>query len=71
VGLVTGLRRGVAGRASAEGHVQVGDGVEHGDSGERLRDLIIELSLDQAPAAYDKFDKRADGYTKVLLHPSA
>ena len=50
---------------------------------ERLRDLIIagratpsllvshELSLDEAPAAYDKFDKRVDGYTKVLLHPSA
>lgn len=27
------------------------------------------LSLDQAPAAYEKFDKRIDGYTKVLLHP--
>jgi glutathione-independent formaldehyde dehydrogenase len=50
---------------------------------ERLRDLIIagratpsllvshELSLDEAPAAYDKFDKRVDGCTKVLLHPSA
>ena len=48
---------------------------------EQLRDLIIagratasllvshELSLDEAPAAYDKFDKRTDGYTKVLLHP--
>lgn len=46
-----------------------------------LRDLIISgrakpsfvvshnLSLDEAPAAYDKFDKRIDGYTKVLLHP--
>jgi len=46
-----------------------------------LRDLIISgrakpsfvvshnLSLDQAPAAYEKFDKRIDGYTKVLLHP--
>jgi glutathione-independent formaldehyde dehydrogenase len=50
---------------------------------ERLRDLIIagrahpsllvshELSLDEAPAAYAQFDQRADGYTKVLLHPSA
>ena len=28
-----------------------------------------ELSLDDAPSAYDKFDKRIDGYTKVLLHP--
>ena len=47
----------------------------------KLRDLIIagkatpsllvshELPLDQAPAAYEKFDKREDGYTKVLLHP--
>lgn len=46
-----------------------------------LRDLIIrgrakpswivshELSLDEAVDAYDKFDKRVDGYTKVLLHP--
>ena len=50
---------------------------------EQLRDLIIagratpsllvshELSLDQAPAAYQKFGQRAEGYTKVLLHPSA
>ncbi|GAA1906124.1 glutathione-independent formaldehyde dehydrogenase [Streptantibioticus ferralitis] len=46
-----------------------------------LRDLIIEgrakpsfvvsheLPLDQAPAAYEKFDKRVEGYTKVILHP--
>jgi glutathione-independent formaldehyde dehydrogenase len=46
-----------------------------------LRDLIIrgqarpsqivshELPLGQAADAYDKFDKRADGYTKVILHP--
>ena len=27
------------------------------------------LNLDQAAAAYEKFDKRVDGYTKVLLHP--
>ncbi|HEY3907224.1 MAG TPA: glutathione-independent formaldehyde dehydrogenase [Streptosporangiaceae bacterium] len=48
---------------------------------ELLRDLIIagkatpslivshELPLTAAPAAYDKFDRRIDGYTKVLLHP--
>ncbi|WP_210508909.1 glutathione-independent formaldehyde dehydrogenase [Naasia sp. SYSU D00057] len=48
-----------------------------------LRDLIIrgranpslivshEVGLDEAPNAYDKFDKRIDGYTKVLLHPAA
>jgi glutathione-independent formaldehyde dehydrogenase len=47
-----------------------------------LRDLIIagratpsllvshELGLDDAPGAYEKFDQRADGYTKVLLHPA-
>jgi glutathione-independent formaldehyde dehydrogenase len=47
----------------------------------KLRDLIItgrakpsfvvshELPLDQAPVAYEKFDKRVEGYTKVLLHP--
>ncbi|GAB3553461.1 glutathione-independent formaldehyde dehydrogenase [Arthrobacter tumbae] len=46
-----------------------------------LRDLIIrgkskpswivshEVSLDDAVDAYAKFDKREDGYTKVLLHP--
>jgi glutathione-independent formaldehyde dehydrogenase len=47
----------------------------------QLRDLIIagragpsfvvshELPLDQAPMAYEKFDKRVEGFTKVLLHP--
>ncbi|KAJ7141585.1 hypothetical protein C8R46DRAFT_1135321 [Mycena filopes] len=46
-----------------------------------LRDLIIagrakpsfvvshNVSLDEAADAYTKFDKRIDGYTKVLLHP--
>ena len=29
------------------------------------------LPLDQAPMAYDKFDKRVEGYTKVILKPSA
>jgi glutathione-independent formaldehyde dehydrogenase len=48
---------------------------------ELLRDLIItgkaspslivshELPLDEAPQAYEKFDRRIEGYTKVLLHP--
>jgi glutathione-independent formaldehyde dehydrogenase len=48
-----------------------------------LRDLIIrgparpskivshELSLKDAVHAYDQFDKRVDGWTKVLLHPAA
>ncbi|RYZ26474.1 MAG: aldehyde dehydrogenase, partial [Propionibacteriaceae bacterium] len=48
-----------------------------------LRDLITvgratpgfivshELPLDQAPEGYQKFDDRVDGWTKVLLHPSA
>ncbi|WP_051476609.1 hypothetical protein [Arthrobacter sp. Br18] len=46
-----------------------------------LRDLIIrgkskpswivshELSLDEAVEAYASFDKRENGWTKVLLHP--
>ncbi|KAI0344301.1 GroES-like protein [Trametopsis cervina] len=46
-----------------------------------LRDLIIagrakpsfvvshNVSLDEAVVAYDKFDKRIEGYTKVLIHP--
>lgn len=46
-----------------------------------LRDLIIrgksspswivshEVSLDDAVDAYSRFDKREDGYTKVLIHP--
>jgi glutathione-independent formaldehyde dehydrogenase len=49
----------------------------------QLRDLIIrgrahpgtivshQLSLEQAPEAYDQFDKRVDGWTKVLLRPAA
>jgi glutathione-independent formaldehyde dehydrogenase len=47
----------------------------------QLRDLIVagraapsfvvshELPLEQAPGAYEKFDKRVEGYTKVVLHP--
>ena len=29
-----------------------------------------ELPLGQAADAYDKFDRHADGYTKVILHPA-
>lgn len=28
-----------------------------------------ELPLDQAPEAYQRFDKREEGYSKVVLHP--
>jgi threonine dehydrogenase-like Zn-dependent dehydrogenase len=47
-----------------------------------LRDLIIagrakpgmivshEIGLDEAPGAYEKFDKRVEGYTKVIIHPN-
>ncbi|KAF2962690.1 hypothetical protein GQX73_g10879 [Xylaria multiplex] len=47
-----------------------------------LRDLIIagkakpsfvvshEINIDDAPMAYDKFQKRIDGFTKVLIHPN-
>lgn len=49
----------------------------------QLRDLITagkatpgflvshELPLREAPAGYDHFDKRDDGWTKVVLHPAA
>ena len=49
----------------------------------QLRDMIIEgrakpsfvvsheLPLGQAPLAYEKFDKRIEGYTKVVLHPGS
>ena len=48
-----------------------------------LRDLIVagrakpsfivshRLNLDEAPNAYEKFDERTDGYTKVVLKPEA
>ncbi len=47
-----------------------------------LRDLIISgradpsfvvshnVGIEEAPEAYRKFDKRVEGYTKVLLHPN-
>jgi threonine dehydrogenase-like Zn-dependent dehydrogenase len=28
------------------------------------------IKLDDAPTAYEKFDKRIEGYTKVLIHPN-
>ena len=28
-----------------------------------------ELPLDAGAEAYEKFDKRVEGYTKVVLHP--
>ena len=46
---------------------------------EYLRDLIVtgrakprrvvshHISIEDAPSAYDKFDQRIDGYTKVLI----
>jgi glutathione-independent formaldehyde dehydrogenase len=47
----------------------------------QLRDLIVagraapsflvshELSLDDAPEAYERFDRRESGWTKILLKP--
>ena len=29
-----------------------------------------EIDIDEAPKAYEKFDKRVEGYTKVLIHPN-
>ncbi|CAN5194588.1 glutathione-independent formaldehyde dehydrogenase [soil metagenome] len=49
----------------------------------QLRDMIIagraepsfvvskELPLDDAPDAYERFDKREEGYSKIVLHPHA
>ncbi|MDP8978623.1 MAG: glutathione-independent formaldehyde dehydrogenase [Actinomycetota bacterium] len=49
----------------------------------QLRDLIVagraepsfvvskELPLDDAPDAYERFDKREEGYSKIVLHPHA
>ncbi len=42
---------------------------------EEVPDARIEapgdaVPLTEAPAAYEKFDRREDGYTKVLLHPA-
>jgi threonine dehydrogenase-like Zn-dependent dehydrogenase len=47
-----------------------------------LRDLIIagkakpsfvvshEIGIDEAEIAYEKFDKRIENHTKVLIHPN-
>lgn len=29
-----------------------------------------EINIDEAPTAYQKFDQRIEGYTKVLIHPN-
>ena len=42
--------------------------IEHGKV--RPSEIIShELSLDEAPKAYEQFDKRAKGWTKVVLKP--
>ena len=40
-------------------------------SGKATPDFVVshEVSLDEGPDAYVKFDRREDGYTKVILHP--
>jgi len=38
---------------------------------EDVPDPRIEAPNDATPGTYDGFGKRADGYTKVLLHPAA
>ena len=40
-------------------------------AGRAKPDFVVshEVPLDEAPAAYQKFDRREDGYTKVILHP--
>ena len=29
-----------------------------------------EIPIEEAPTAYEKFNKRIEGYTKVLIHPN-
>ena len=43
-----------------------GSGVACSGSGSPWRFLTV----DEAPAAYEKFDSRTDGYTKVVLKPA-
>jgi glutathione-independent formaldehyde dehydrogenase len=31
---------------------------------------ILQLPLGRAPEAYEHFDRRDDGWTKVVLHPT-
>lgn len=42
--------------------------IEH-DKAKPSNIVSHELSLEQAPEAYEKFDQRADGWTKVVLKP--
>ncbi len=37
---------------------------------EMCSDRSPDISIDQAEEAYEKFDKRIEGYTKVLIHPN-
>jgi len=34
-----------------------------------VQGVQVDRGLSTAPKAYDKFDKRIDGYTKVILKP--
>ncbi len=42
-------------------------------SGSAKPSFIIShhISLEEAPEAYEKYDKRIEGYTKVLIHPNS
>ncbi len=42
-------------------------------AGRAMPSLLVshELRLDEAPTGYERFDRREDGWTKVLLHPHA
>lgn len=35
-----------------------------------IRDAREDVCLDEAPAAYEHFDARDEGWTKVVLHPN-
>jgi len=34
-----------------------------------VKGVQVDRGLSTAPEAYDKFEKRIDGYTKVILKP--
>ena len=49
---------------------QLRDLIARGQGASRRSSSRHELPLDQAPEAYEHFDSRDDGWTKVVLHPN-
>lgn len=69
-----GLGELVPGRADAVGVVAVHTGQPRqlAVAGRATPGAIVshEIALEKAPQAHEQFDKRAAGWTKVLLRPS-